>query len=60
MSSYDDYHRTYRDAYDEGYDAYWEGADVSTNPYSECSEEYVSWDLGWRTAQGHDYDEKEG
>ena len=49
-----------RDAYDEGYDAYWEGDEVSTNPYSECSEEYVSWDLGWRTAQGHDYDEKEG
>ena len=49
-------------AYDEGYDAYWDGADVSDNPYNEEEEfeERRSWEDGWRAARKHDYDESEG
>ena len=47
------------EAYDEGYDAYWEGAEDSDNPYDEEKEAdaRVSWELGWRQARQHDYDE---
>jgi ribosome modulation factor len=48
------------DANDDGYDAYWEGADVSDNPHDEETEERGHWDDGWRSARKHDYDESEG
>ncbi len=46
-------------AYDEGYDAYWDGVEVSGNPHEEA-EEHRSWEQGWRAARKHDYDESEG
>jgi ribosome modulation factor len=45
------------DAFDEGYDAYWDGVDVSDNPYDEETEERGSWEAGWHAARRHDYDE---
>ena len=35
-------------AYDEGYDAYWEGADVSDNPYDEekDADARLAWEQG--------------
>jgi ribosome modulation factor len=53
---------TDRQAYDEGYDAYWEGVDVSDNPYDKETEavRQDSWTTGWREARKHDYDESEG
>lgn len=53
---------TNRQAYDEGYDAYWEGIDLSDNPYDKETEgaERDSWEAGWREARKHDYDESEG
>jgi len=51
---------TYHDAFDAGYDAYWEGADVAGNPYDEETEERRAWEDGWRLARKHDYDESEG
>jgi ribosome modulation factor len=48
------------DAFDKGYDAYWDGVDVSDNPYDAETEERHSWEEGWRTAREHDYDESEG
>jgi hypothetical protein len=47
-------------AYDEGYDAYWEGVDVDANPHEVETDEHRSWDEGWRVARKHDYDESEG
>jgi hypothetical protein len=47
--------------FDEAYDAYWEGVDVTDNPYDETDEEKrESWEAGWRAARKHDYDETEG
>jgi ribosome modulation factor len=53
---------TDRQAYDEGYDAYWDGMDVSDNPYNKETEaiQQDSWKAGWREARKHDYDENEG
>jgi hypothetical protein len=48
------------DAYDDGYDAYWEGVDVSDNPHDEETEERCHLENGWRAARKHDYDESEG
>jgi len=48
------------DAFEEGYDAYWDGVDVSDNPYNEEEKERRSWEEGWRAARKHDYDESEG
>lgn len=51
------------EAYDEGYDAYWEGLDVSDNPYENNEADAAkreSWEAGWRAARQHDYDESEG
>ena len=47
-------------AFDEGYDAYWDGVDVADNPYEEDTDEHRSWEEGWRSARKHDYDESEG
>jgi hypothetical protein len=53
---------TNHDAYNEGYDAYWEGADVSDNPYDEekDADARLAWEQGWGKAREHDYDESEG
>ena len=50
------------DAYDEGYDAYWDGTDHEENPYDEEKDrqQRQSWDEGWRAARRHDYDEGDG
>ena len=49
-------------AHDEGYDAYWDGSDVGDNPYDQEADaaRRESWEIGWRTARKHDYDESEG
>jgi hypothetical protein len=47
------------DAFEDGYDAYWEGMDLSSNPHDADTEEYCAWEDGWRVAQKHDYDESE-
>jgi ribosome modulation factor len=49
-------------AYDEGYDAYWQGLPRDDNPYDqqEAPDEYQFWDEGWRAARIHDYDESDG
>ena len=48
------------DAFEDGYDAYWEGFDVSDNPYDEETVERRFWEEGWRAAREHDYDESGG
>ena len=48
------------DTYDEGYDAYWDGVDISGNPHEDDMDEYRLWEEGWRAARKHDYDESEG
>ena len=50
------------DAYDEGYDAYWDGIAREDNPYDKEKEPVKrnSWEEGWREARKHDYDESEG
>jgi ribosome modulation factor len=49
------------DVFDEGYDAYWDGRDIAENPYGDNEpEEHESWEVGWRAARTHDYDESDG
>ena len=47
------------EAYDSGYAAYWEGAEIADNPYDpeEEADAFRSWEDGWRKARAHDYDE---
>ena len=47
-------------AYEDGYDAYWEGDEVSDNPYAPGTDGHRSWEAGWLAARQHDYDESEG
>jgi hypothetical protein len=49
------------DAYEEGYDTYWDGGDASENPYDEKEEPdaRLAWEQGWRKAQEQDYDESD-
>jgi hypothetical protein len=37
------------DAYEEGYNAYWNGVDVSDNPYGKKTDaaQRESWEAGW-------------
>jgi hypothetical protein len=51
---------TDNDALAEGYDAYWEGVDVTDNPHEKDTDGHRSWEEGWRAARKHDYDESEG
>lgn len=46
-------------AYDLGYAAYWEAAELADNPYDAETEAdaFQSWEEGWRKARVHDYDE---
>ncbi len=50
------------DAYDEGYDAYWESVDLSDNPYDKekDADAHLAWEQGWRKAREDDYDESDG
>ena len=50
------------EAFDQGYDAYWDGVDESDNPYDEAkdADARLSWDQGWRKGREHDYDESDG
>ena len=49
------------EAYDVGYDAYWDGVDESDNPFKEYEEpeNRRAWDEGWRKARVDDHDERE-
>ena len=53
---------TGNDAYDEGYDAYWDGRGREDNLYDaeKEPEKRDSWEQGWREARKHDFDESEG
>jgi ribosome modulation factor len=48
------------EAFDEGYDAYWNGVDAEDNPYEQETEDSRRWQEGWTEARNHDYDESEG
>lgn len=53
---------TDHDAFEEGYDAYWNGLDREDNPYDQEQEvgKRNVWEEGWRKAREHDYDESDG
>jgi len=34
------------DAYDDGYDAYWDGVDIGDNPHEDDLDEYRVWEEG--------------
>jgi ribosome modulation factor len=48
-----------KDAYQEGYDAYWAGARLSENPYPRESHEASSWHDGWYQAREEDCEPEE-
>ena len=48
-----------QEVFEDGYDAYWDGVDVSNNPYEEGTDGHNTWEEGWRAARRHDYDERE-
>jgi ribosome modulation factor len=48
------------EAFQEGYDAYWDGVDISDNPYEQETDDFRRWEEGWVQARNHDYDESEG
>lgn len=45
---------TDREAFQRGYDAYWNGVDCDDNPYISGTEQHSSWDEGWSQAQLED------
>lgn len=51
-----------QEAHDEGYDVYWDGIDLSDNPYDEekDADAHLAWEQGWRKAREDDYNESEG
>jgi hypothetical protein len=49
---------TNNETFDEGYDPYWEGVDVSDNPYAGDMDGHRWWEEGWRAARQHDYEER--
>lgn len=46
-------------AYQEGYDAYWDGADEGDSPYDEDTDERPSWNQGWRAGRKNGFDESD-
>lgn len=40
------------EAYSEGVDAFYAGAELGANPYANGTPEAVGWDRGWTYAQG--------
>ncbi len=53
---------TDHEAFEEGYDDYWDGVAREDNPHDQQQEpaKHESWDEGWRAARKHDYDERDG
>jgi len=53
---------TNHEAYEEGYDDYWDGLGREDNPYEpeKEPEKNRSWEEGWLAARKHDYDERDG
>jgi hypothetical protein len=53
---------TNSEAFEAGYDAYWDGVGTEDNPYEQEQnvDEFRSWSEGWQEAQKHDFDESEG
>ena len=47
-------------AFEEGYDAYWDGIDADDNPHPSGTEQRSSWDEGWSQAQLEDRETDEG
>ncbi len=43
-------------AFEDGYEAYWEGVDPDDNPFSPGTAHASSWDEGWSQAQLEDAD----
>ena len=43
-------------AFEEGYDAYWDGVDPDDNPHPSGTQQQCSWDQGWSQAQLEDSD----
>lgn len=39
------------DAYMQGVEAAQNGRPISDNPYDEGTEDYLSWNIGWNSAQ---------
>lgn len=50
------------DAFELGYDSYWDGLQREDNPYDPEREpkEHEVWLDGWHKARDHDYDESDG
>jgi hypothetical protein len=42
-------------AYEEGYNAYFQGEDVDDNPYLFETDEYEDWEEGYTDAEYNDY-----
>lgn len=47
------------EAFQQGYDAYWDGVDCDDNPFISETDQHYSWDEGWSQAQLED-DEADG
>lgn len=47
-------------AYNQGYQAYWDGYHLSENPWSPLTEPigYLDWKEGWLDAEDDDYDDE--
>jgi hypothetical protein len=48
------------DAFDAGYDAYWDGVDIEDNPFKPEMPEHRAWDEGRPQAQSEDDGDEEG
>jgi len=45
------------EAFETGYEAYWEGVDPDDNPHQAGTNEHFSWDEGWSQAELEDDEE---
>lgn len=41
-------------AYDQGFQSYIEGSDLSANPFQEPSDDFYDWEGGWVAASDQD------
>ncbi len=48
------------DAFEAGYDAYWDGVAPENNPFKPETAEHRAWDEGWSQAQAEDDVGEEG
>jgi ribosome modulation factor len=53
---------TDHEAFEQGYDDYWDGLAREDNPYEaeKEPEKHRWWEEGWLAARKHDYDERDG